>query len=45
VKHQVTKQTMLHITVKDGIYVFPEPIFSIFANANNIVLKPGNSDI
>ena len=23
VKHQVTKQTLLHGTVKDGIYVFP----------------------
>ena len=27
VKHQVTKQTLLHGTVKDGIYVFPEPLF------------------
>jgi len=45
VKHQVTKQTLLHGTVKDGIYVFPEPLFSVFANANNNVLKSGNFDI
>jgi len=45
VKHQVTKQTMLHGIVKDGIYVFPKPLFSVSTNANNTVLKFGNSDI